>query len=78
MLAFQCITGFKDDEWPVGLNYLQQSVGPGLQLIVLVAIIICGIIWLWQQIFGKKEQEPKKKQKYKRSDFKYPHQGIKF
>ena len=78
ILAFQCITSLIDKEWPVRLNYLQQPVGPGLQLIVLVTVIICGIIWLWQQMFGKKEPEQKENRKNKDSNFQYPHQRIKF
>lgn len=78
LIAYQAITGIINNDWQGGLNYYGQPVDPGLQLVVLISVIVIGIIWIWQQIFGKKEQKQKKKAKHKYSYVQYPHERIGF
>jgi hypothetical protein len=60
LLAYQAITSIVEGDYVMHENYMGQPVGPGLQLAVLAAAVVGGIVALWQHYHPRPESKRKK------------------
>jgi hypothetical protein len=65
LLAYQAITSIVEGDHVMHENYMGQPVGPGLQLAVVAAVLVAGIVAAWQYFHPKSRSTGKKKGKSK-------------
>jgi hypothetical protein len=76
LLAWQAIRDIVEGNPVMRENYLGQPVGPGLQLVVVAAVVLVGGIALWQHFRPSKPESRRKGRRNKPCDPKYPHERI--